>query len=163
MLLSRGNMSDARGVHQHASSEGEIFPLPLFAPGGQFCQSRSRRVQQRQGRQRVVRDRVNETTCALNDLDGSSRDCAPLSSAARESVCARILDAVANDRPMKNSLDNRTCVDPGAAWNSIQGGAGPRSYSEDPCVEQPYCFSLLSLPRSAGTCNLLDNLVGDDF
>ena len=30
-------------------------------------------------------------------------------------------------------------------------------------MEQPYCFSLLSLPRSAGSCNLLDCLVGDDF
>ena len=141
------------------SGGGEIFPLPFVS--GEFCSAqvkpRSRRVQQRLERNRAVERHADDAIAALNDLNGAVRASPPTArSAARDAAVDRVIEAVRSDAPPER-------ITPEAAWQSVQRGAGPRSYQEDPSVECPYSLGHLALPKTAGSCCLLGALGGSDF
>ena len=134
----------------------EFFPLPPFLSNGDARVSTSRRSCQRLGRNSAKVNRCNAAVYSLNALSGTSSSC-PTSFSPSTSVGAvqSVHEKIHSNVTALGSPDG--FEKPQAALSTLLGcKASP--YEGDPNVVANVELSRLSLPDSAGGCNLCEAL-----
>ena len=134
----------------------DLFPLPHFDSAPLQRPGLSRSVRHRLGKRRHLQDDANDVVSSLNYLSGVQASLPVRPSSSRTAVLTHVLDACD-----KFSL-TFVVEAPEASLTALLGKVSS-VYEDRPSGPVKYEFSKLSLPDSAGGCNLLEALDGDDL
>ena len=142
--------------HRIVGGGADLFPLPLFNNASLKRPGLSRSVRHRIGKRMHLVENANGVVASLNYLSGVQEKAPLRPSSARDEVLSHVLDACEKFSP---TFDVEA---PEASLTALLGKVSS-VYEDRPSGPVKYEFSKLSLPDSAGGCNLLEALDGDDL